>query len=342
MSALAPDGRVAPTRRGPWLRRTAWGLFSAALLLLPLAVGSRPFELRLLTLMLLFGAMGQGWNILGGYAGQTAIGHGLFFGLGAYASLLVMREFGVSPWVAAPAAALVCMLAGTLIGWPCFKLRGHYFVIATLVIAESASLLFTSWDWAGGAMGLELPIRPESLLNLQFHRSKLPYYYVALALVAGATALTALLERSKVGFVLRAIRDDEEAVRSLGFSPLRYKLIAMAASTAIVGLCGAFHLQYVLFIDPPSVLGLGLSVMIALIPILGGVGTLAGPIVGAVILVSMSEYARIIFSGGGRGVDLMIYGGLIMGIALYRPAGIMSLLRTERVVALRMRLGLGR
>ncbi len=315
-------------------------VLAAALLALPLGLGGRPFELRLLTLIFLTSILGHGWNILGGYAGQTSIGHGLFFGLGAYTSTLLALKLGIGPWFGMAAGGALAACAGVLIGVPCFRLRGHYFVIATLVVAEIAYQVFAAWDWVGAAIGLQLPIAAEGLARLQFYRDKTPYYYVALAILAVVTLLVWLLQRSRFGFVLRGIRDDEDAVRSLGFSPARYKLAAMALSTAIVGVGGVFYAQYVLFIDPPSVLALSLSVSMALSPILGGAGTVTGPIVGAAILVPLSEYSRVWFSGSGRNVDLLIYGLLIMLIAVYRPDGIMSLFRSAGWRTFSRRLGL--
>ena len=206
-----------------------------------------------------------------------------------------------------------------LIGLPCFRLRGHYFVIATLVVAEIVYQLFAAWELVGSATGLSVPIKEAGFLNFQFHRNKVPYYYIALAMLVVVTAAVWWLRHARLGYILQAIRDDEEAVRSLGFSPQRYKLIAMVISAAIVGAGGVFYAQYVLFIDPPSVLGIGLSVTIALIAIFGGIGTVAGPIVGAAVLVPMSEYSRIWFSGSGRNVDLLIYGFLIMVLGGLSP-----------------------
>jgi branched-chain amino acid transport system permease protein len=294
----------------------------------------------MLTLIFLYSILGHGWNILGGYAGQTSIGHGLYFGLGAYTSTLLALRLGVGPWLGMAAGGALAAGAGVLLGVPCFRLRGHYFVIATLVVAETAYQGFAAWEWVGAAIGLQLPIAAEGLAHFQFHRDKAPYYYIALAILAAVTALVWLLQRSRFGFVLRGIRDDEDAVRSLGFSPARYKLAAMALSTGIVGVVGVFYAQYVLYIDPGSVLALPLSVSIALIPILGGAGTVSGPIVGAAILVPLSEYSRVWFSGSGRNVDLLIYGLLIMVIAVYRPDGIMSLFRSAPWRTFIRRLGL--
>jgi branched-chain amino acid transport system permease protein len=303
-------------------------LLLAALLAAPAGLDQRPFELRLLTLLFLYALLAHGWNILGGYAGQTSIGHGLFFGVGAYVSTTLAIKLGVNPWLGMVAGGLVAAGLGVLISIPCFRLRGHYFVIATLVVAESAHQLFTGWDWVGGALGLQLPMAKEGLRNFQFHRDKTGYYYIALAMLVLVTAAVWQMQRSRFGIILRAIRDDEEAARSLGFSTLYYKLAAMALSAGLVGMCGVFYAQYVLYIDPASVLSLSLSVLMALIVILGGAGTVAGPIVGAAILVPLSEYSRVMFSGSGRNVDLLVYGIMIMVIAVWRPDGLMSLFRS--------------
>lgn len=315
---------LSPPLRAEWVRGGLLALLIMVLLALPLFLAGRPFELRLLTIMFLYAAMGQSWNLLAGYAGQTSLGHGMFFGLGAYTSTLAAIGIGLNPWLGGLLGSAVAASVGIVIGLACFRLKGHYFVIATLVLAESLSLAFADWDWVGGAMGLQLPIDEPSLLAFQFHRDKQPYYYIALLLLVFATALVVWLDRRKTGHVLRAIRDDEEATRSLGFSPMRYKLLAMALSAAMIAFCGTFYAQFVLFIDPPSVLSLQLSVMIALVGIVGGIGTASGPIVGAAVLVTISEYARIWFSGSGRNVDLMIYGLIIMAVAVYRPAGLVS------------------
>jgi branched-chain amino acid transport system permease protein len=298
----------------------------AVLLVLPLIIADRPFELRMATLVFVFATMGHGWNVLGGMAGQISIGHGLYFGLGAYASAVLSVKFGVNPWLGLPVAMLVPTLCAVLVGVPCFRLRGHYFVIATLVVAESVFQVFTVWDWVGGAIGLEIPVRREGWLNFQFHRDKTPYYYIALGMLSLVTAGVWWLGRSRLGFLLRAVRDDEAALRSLGFSPQAYKSIAMAISAAILGAAGVFHAQYVLFVDPFSVLGLHISILVALFAILGGSGTLLGPILGAAVLVPLSEYSRIAFSGSGRNVDLLVY-GLIMVIAAYQPDGLIGWLR---------------
>jgi branched-chain amino acid transport system permease protein len=315
----------SPAKANSWVGPGLLAFLLIGLIALPLTLRSS-FELRLMTVIFLYATLGHGWNILGGYAGQTSIGHGMFFGLGAYTSTLLLINFDVNPWIGMVAGALVATLFGLLIGLPCFRLRGHYFVIATLVVAEILYQVFAAWALVGSATGLSVPIKEAGFANFQFHRNKVPYYYIALAMLVGVTALVWWIQRARLGYILQAIRDDEDAVRSLGLSPQRYKLIAMLISAAVVGAGGVFYAQYVLFIDPPSVLGIGLSVTIALIAIFGGIGTVAGPIIGAAVLVPMSEYSRVWFSGSGRNVDLLIYGFLIMVLAVYRPNGVISLL----------------
>jgi len=317
---------TSPQSSGPKVTTLLlWGVVVAALVLLPQLLTGRPFELRLLTIICLYATMGQAWNILGGYAGQISIGHGLFFGLGAYASTIAVLSLGLNPWIGGLLAIAVAAASGVLMGLTCFRLRSHYFVIATLVVAESVFLIFSQWSLVGAAVGLELPIRPSGWMNFEFHRVKVPYYYIALTMMLGVTLLVVWMERSKLGYVLKAIRDDEDAVRSLGLSPLRYKLIAMAISAGILGFCGTFYAQYVLLVDPPSVLAGSISVIVALVTIFGGIGTISGPIIGSFALISLSEYSRVYFSGSGRNVDLLIYGALIMLIAAYCPGGINSL-----------------
>jgi len=263
----------------------------------------------------------------------------MFFGLGAYTSTLLLIMFGVSPWIGMIAGAAVAALFGIFIGFSCFRLRGHYFVIATLVVAEIVYQVAASWDFVGAASGISLPVKEAGLANFQFHRDKTGYYFIALAMLVAVTVLAAWLRHSRLGYILRAIRDDEDAARSLGFSPLSYKLIAMAMSAAIVGVGGVFYAQYVLYIDPPSVLALQLSVIIALIPIFGGVGTVSGPIIGTAVIIPISEYSRVLFSGSGRNVDLLIYGFLIMAIAVYLPNGVVSILARPSVRTMVQRVG---
>jgi branched-chain amino acid transport system permease protein len=195
-------------------------------------------------------------------------------------------------------------------------------------VGEIVQTLVINWDWAGGARGLFVPIkRPDSLLNFQFHESKAVYYYIALGLLAVALAITRALERSRRGYVFRAIREDQDAAASLGVHVAREKHVAMAVSAALTALGGTFWAQYVLFIDPESVFPLSLSILICLVAVLGGVGHLWGPVLGAAILVPLSEGTRVLLGGTGKALDLVIYGALIMLIAVFQPSGVIGLAR---------------
>jgi branched-chain amino acid transport system permease protein len=295
----------------------------AAVLVLPAWVAD-PFTLRVLIVIAMFGTLGIAWNILGGYAGQVSIGHSIFFGIGAYTSTLLFLRLGWSPWLGLLAGMVVAAAVAVLIGFPCFRLRGHYFVIATAVLAESIAVIFSGWEAVGSGLGLQLPILPSSLAAFQFHESKAPYYYIALGMLALALAVAAAVERSKLGYCLKAIREDETAAMSLAIDIRRYKLIAIAISGALSAMVGTFYAQFVLFIDPPSVLPLSLSVLIALIPIFGGIGSLWGPVLGAAVLIPIAEFSRVYFSGSGRNVDLIIYGCLIMAMSAWRPMGLIG------------------
>jgi branched-chain amino acid transport system permease protein len=295
----------------------------AAVLAIPAWV-TDAFTLRVLIVIVMYATLGVAWNILGGYAGQVSIGHSIFFGLGAYTSTLVFLRLGWSPWLGLIAGMVVAAAVALLIGFPCFRLRGHYFVIATAVLAESIAVIFSGWEVVGSGLGLQLPILPSSFAAFQFHESKVPYYYISLGMLALALAVAALVERSKLGYCLKAIREDETAATSLAIDIRRYKLIAIAISGALTAMVGTFYAQFVLFIDPPSVLPLSLSVLIALIPIFGGIGTLGGPVLGAAVLIPISEFSRVYFSGSGRNVDLIIYGCLIMAISAWRPMGLIG------------------
>jgi branched-chain amino acid transport system permease protein len=299
----------------------------AVALALPLAV-RLPFPRHVLIMILLYATLAQAWNVLAGYCGQVSLGHAVFFGAGAYTSSMLVKELGATPWLGMAAGAAVAVALSQIIGYPVFRLRGHYFAIATIAVGEIVQILALNWDWIGAARGIFLPIkRPDSLVNLQFHESKAAYYYVALALLVLALGLTRWIERSRTGFFFRAIREDQQAAASLGIAVTRYKLRAMAVSAGLTALAGTFYAQYILFIDPESVLSLSLSILVCLVAVLGGVGTLWGPVVGAAVLVPLSEGTRVWLGGTGKAIDLVVYGALIMVISAVQPAGLVGLAR---------------
>jgi branched-chain amino acid transport system permease protein len=306
--------------------KIALGILAAAALVFPLVVRG-PFPQHLAILVMLYALLGCAWNFLGGFAGQISLGQAIFFGAGAYTSTLLAQNLALSPWLGMIAGALVAAALAVVIGYPCFRLSGHYFAIATIAIGEIASIAVTNWDFAGGAVGLFLPVGSEGLASLQFHRSKLGYYYVLAAMLAGALALSGWLRRGRAGYYWRAIREEEAAARSVGVPALRFKQIAIAISAALTACAGTFYAQYVLFIDPGSVLPLSLSIQICLVAVLGGAGTVVGPLLGAAVLVPLSEASRVLLGGSGRSLDLVVYGLLIMLISVFEPAGLAGLAR---------------
>jgi branched-chain amino acid transport system permease protein len=313
------------------IRRRRRELWAGAVVLVVLAVLPLPipdvYTRNLIIITLLFAGLAQAWNILGGYCGQISLGHALYFGVGGYVSTLLFVQTGVPPTLGMFAAGVVAGLLALLVGWPCFRLSGHYYAIATVVVGEIGYLLFLNWDWVGGATGVYIPFKAESWINLQFRTQKLPYHYLALAFVAATWAVAWVIEGSRWGFAWRAVKDDVVAARSLGVGIFPSKMAAAAISGFFTGMGGAIYAQYVGYIDPDSVLAGQFSILIALPAVLGGVGTLFGPILGAAILIPMEALSRAYLGGSGRGVDLMIYGGTIVVAALARPQGVLSLLR---------------
>jgi len=287
-----------------------------------------PFLLRMMILILLWSVLGLGWNFIGGYAGQVSLGHAIFFGIGAYTSTLTVLKLGLSPWIGVVLGAIIAAIIGAIIGWPSFRLGGHYFAIATIAAGEIFAVIFRNWKWAGSAVGLYLPIvRGEKLVNFQFHDFKAGYYYIALAMLIAAVITTILVERSRTGYYLKAIREDPDAARSLGINITRYKMVAMVLSAIVTAVAGSFYAQFVLYISPNTAFSLTFSVQMCLVAVLGGTGTLAGPIIGAAILIPMAEYTRVALGGQGGGIHLVVYGLLIMIIAVYQPAGLVGMFR---------------
>jgi branched-chain amino acid transport system permease protein len=310
--------------------RYIWlGIGAVIFLIYPL-IFTLPFPRHLMIMIFLYATLGLAWNMLGGYAGQISLGHTLFFGIGAYTSTLLLMKLWVSPWVGMLAGGAISIVVSLIIGYPCFKLAGHYFAIATIAIAEIAMVWMLNWDWAGAAVGLTLPILPESLINLEFHSSKAPYYYIAFGLLVLALMATLWIDRSKLGYYFKAIKGDLEGARSLGIHVIKYKFYALALSAFFTSICGSFYAQYVLFIDPDSVFPLMISVIPCLIATLGGVGTIWGPVIGSFILIPISEFTRIYLGGGGKGTDLILYGFLIIIISVYQPFGLIGLIRRLR------------
>jgi branched-chain amino acid transport system permease protein len=270
--------------------------------------------------------LGVAWNIIGGYAGQVSLGQVAFYGLGAYTSTLLFTKFGINPWVAIPIGGLLAACISLAVGWSCFRLKGHYFAMATIAVAEIIQIVFTNWEFAGAAVGLNLPM--EGGWKFLIFAEKEPYYYIALGLLLLTLAVNYAIEKSYLGYYLRAIKDEPDAAQSLGVNLSRYKQIAFAISSFFTALGGSLYAHKELYIDPASVLHTGLSIKMALVSILGGVGTLSGPVIGAAVLTLIEEGTRMLFGGSGKGTDLVIYAALIVVIAVYYPSGVVGWVRS--------------
>ena len=325
----APDIQAAlaeplfrPPSSAQWLVGALAGVF---VLVFPL-IFSQPYHQHVMIMIFIYALMAQGWNVLAGYCGQISLGHAVFFGIGAYSSAFLFSTFHVTPWLGMLVGVVIAVVVAVAIGLPTFRLRGHYFAIATLVIGEIGQTIFLNWETVGGATGIWIPIdRTEPWLVFQFHANKLPNYYIALGFLAAACLVVFALARSKTGLYFRAIREEPEAARSLGVDVTRFKLIAIMVSAAFTSIAGTLFTQYILVIDPETVFPLTLSILVVLITMLGGVGTLWGPIIGAAVLLPLSEMTRIYFGGTGGAEDLVIYGALIVLISIFYPKGLVGL-----------------
>ncbi len=322
LAAARAEPLRAPPNRAQWILGTVVG---ACLLAYPL-VFDQPYQQHVLIMIFIYALMAQGWNVLAGYCGQISLGQVVFFGIGAYSSAFLFSNFGISPWLGMAVGAVVSMVVALLIGLPTFRLKGHYFAIATLVIGEIAQTVFINWEYVGGATGIWIPIEREApWFAFQFHDSKLSYYYIGLGFLVLACLCVYWLTHSRTGLYFRAIREEPEAASSLGIDVTRYKLVAIMVSAAFTSVAGSLFTQYILVIDPETVFPLLLSIQVVLMTMLGGVGTLWGPIIGAAVLLPLQEITRIYFGGTGGAVDLMIYGALILLISIFYPRGLIGL-----------------
>ncbi len=271
--------------------------------------------------LLVAALLGQSWNIMSGYAGQFSFGHAVFFGIGAYTSTALYTMLGVSPWIGMIFGALMAAAVGAAIGFLSFryKLRDDYFALATLAFAEIFRILVNNTKSLGGATGILIPYLQDPS-EFQFASDK-TYYYVILMLVALATVFIAVMSKSKPGLNLIAIKGNQEAAAALGVNVLKYKLIAISSSAAFAALAGTFYAQYYGFIDPSIVFASSISVE-AIVPcIIGGSGTLYGPLLGALLIIPLQEICNSLFTGVS-GVNMIVYGAVIVAFILFCPDGI--------------------
>jgi branched-chain amino acid transport system permease protein len=281
---------------------------------------------HIFVLVALYGSVALAWNILGGMAGQMSLGHALFVGAGAYVSIALYLKAGVSPWIGLVAAAALGGALGALMGYTVFrrKLSGVYFALVTLALAEMALHIVSNVSFLGAANGLSIPSKPD-FANLQFS-TKLGFCYAALG-VLGLVSVTILaIDGSRLGYVFLAIRENERSAAALGIDVVQGKVIAAAISGALAALVGPIYASYVLFIDPESLLGVTLSIDALLFSFVGGLGSLFGPLLGAVVLVPLTELLRSLLGGKLAGVHLIVYGVMLILVMRLAPQGLWGLL----------------
>ncbi|MDS9950468.1 MAG: branched-chain amino acid ABC transporter permease, partial [Planktomarina sp.] len=302
-----------------------FGLFSAALA--PVVISSK-FQLDVLTLIFFTAYIGQSWNILGGYAGQFSFGGVMFFGTGAYTSSILLTSFGVPPIIGIFAAIFMGAFLGLIVGYLSFRsgLRGSYFALITLAFAELLRVLANSVEFTGGGVGLFLTYAP-GLRNLQFN-SPTGFYYFSLVLLVISLAIAMWLERSRFGAQLVAIRENEDAAEALGIDTLKCKVYAIMIMGGMGGAAGTFYAQKYLYIDPPISYSIALSVEMLLVTIVGGMGTVFGPLVGSFFLHTVNEFARHFIDTPG--VSLIVYGFILILIISFLPNGLVGLFRKKR------------
>jgi len=298
-----------------------------ATILAPFGISSK-FQLDVLTLIFFTAYIGQSWNILGGYAGQFSFGGVMFFGTGAYTSSILLTSFGVPPIVGIFAAIFMGAFLGLIVGYLSFRsgLRGSYFALITLAFAELLRVLANSVEFTGGGVGLFLTYAP-GLHNLQFN-SPTGFYYFSLVLLIVSLAIAMWLERSRFGAQLVAIRENEDAAEALGIDTLKCKIYAIMIMGGMGGAAGTFYAQKYLYIDPPISYSVALSVEMLLVTIVGGMGTVFGPLIGSFFLHIVNEIARHFIDTPG--VSLIVYGFILILIISFLPNGLVGLFRRTR------------
>ncbi len=291
----------------------------------------RGYGVRVLCLVLMAATLGQCWNIVGGLANQISLGHAAFFGIGAYTSTVLQVMWGVTPWLGIFLGMLLAMVAAVVLALPTMRLKGPYFALATLAFGEACRILATAMAGiTGGPQGISVPFVGNSWAMMQF-RGAGNYVYLFTGLFVIVSCVFAVLANGKMGYLLRAVRENEEAAEVAGVNTLKVKLIGALVSAALTAATGTLFAQFTFFFDPESVFSVaGISIRAALIAIVGGVGTLMGPILGALVVVPLEELLSTYLSSKAAGIAPFTFGVVLIGIVLWCPRGLISVLRKKR------------
>lgn len=303
--------------------RVYTALLALSLILIVPAVIDSPFIVHVFVTICVFGALSTAWNIVGGYAGQLSLGHTVFYGIGGYTTALLIQHFGLSPWFGMWVGAALSVLVGIGIGYPCFRLRGPFFSLATIAFLEVVRLLSIHFNGVtGGAAGLIVP------LNLGWEwmifREKFNYLYIAFGLLVLTLVVSWAIRNSRLGFYLTAVREREDAALAAGVDNTRVKLKAVMISAALTSLVGSFHAMYMTFLEPATMFSLATAIEIAMFSLIGGLGTVFGPLLGTVLVVPLAELARGWLGASANGLHGFVYGTVLVLITLTLPAGLVG------------------
>jgi len=309
--------------------------------LIPVFIKNQSY-LQIFIVVLFFMYLTTAWNFVGGFAGVLPLGHAAFIAIGAYVSTILFMQYHISPWIGMFAGGIFSAIIGVIIGLPTFKLRGAYFALATMAFAGGIKVLIENIDTIGpisigGPRGILINYTGDSLVNFQWV-SKVPYYYIILTMVIILVLITVFMMKSKIGYYLTAGGEDPEAAASLGINVAKYKLIAMALSAFFTAIAGSFYAQWIFYISPQSVGNMNLSFEIAFIAIIGGRGTIIGPILGALLLKPLEEFTRTYIGSALPGAHLFILGLVLVLVMIYQPRGIQEIvLKLSKKVMKRIR-----
>jgi branched-chain amino acid transport system permease protein len=303
---------------------------AAALLIIIGALAAVPlldpgfFIMNVFIMTFLFAILGHGWNIVGGYAGQISFGHAVFFGVGAYTTTILFLYYQITPFIGLWLGGLMAVLIGLVVGLITLRLHSHYFAMGTLAVALLFRTTFVRWDYVGGTSGLEFPFQQIGTLISFTFIEKLPYFYIIGGFAILTTALVYILHTSKLGLYLKAINMDETLAANAGLHVFRYKMYALGLSAFVTGIGGGLYALYLTLITPTSTMDLFRNVEPVIVTLIGGSGTVFGPILGAFIFMPVREYSRTILSGQYTGVGWVVFGLVIIFFSIYRPGGILG------------------
>lgn len=311
------------------------GVYAAVILtsIVPFMLRDSPFFLDVMIKIALYAFLGMAWNITAGYTGLIAFHHVALFGIGAYTSTLLQVLYGVNPWIGMLLGAFLSASIAAAFIYPAVKLKGLFLALATLAFATGLQVFLMNWSivietgaypkYIGGAVGMFVPLTADSLVDFQWHYTKLPYCYIMLGLLFLQLLFVRKLMRSKIGYFLLSIREDEVAAAHAGIDVVKYKLVSMAIAGFFSAIAGTFMAQYILFVEPQSTMSLNFMFEVSLLTIMGGLGTLAGPLLGSLIYIPVSTVLRVLL-GGTRfsGVALIILGVALIVMTIALPTGL--------------------